>query len=137
MMTYAEEDTQPMDDSEVEKKKHSVLVIEDNEELLQLMTILLKREYNVFTAENGKEGISVLENEDIDLIVSDVMMPEMDGIEFCKYVKSNLEISHIPVILLTAKIRRRIGRKLMKWGRMLLSANHSICRCFMHVSVIC
>ena len=103
MMTYAEEDTQPMDDSEVEKKKHSVLVIEDNEELLQLMTRLLKREYNVFTAENGKEGISVLENEDIDLIVSDVMMPEMDGIEFCKYVKSNLEISHIPVILLTAK----------------------------------
>ena len=90
MMTYAEEDTQPMDDSEVEKKKHSVLVIEDNEELLQLMTRLLKREYNVFTAENGKEGISVLENEDIDLIVSDVMMPEMDGIEFCKYVKSNL-----------------------------------------------
>lgn len=136
-MTYAEEDTQPMDDSEVEKKKHSVLVIEDNEELLQLMTRLLKREYNVFTAENGKEGISVLENEDIDLIVSDVMMPEMDGIEFCKYVKSNLEISHIPVILLTAKIRKRIGRKLMKWGRMLLSANHSICLCFMHVSVIC
>lgn len=81
----------------------SILVVEDNEELLQLMTKLLSRDYNVFTAENGKEGVSVLENEDIDLIVSDVMMPEMDGIEFCKYVKGNLEISHIPVILLTAK----------------------------------
>ena len=57
----------------------------------------------MFAAENGKEGIAVLENEDIDLIVSDVMMPEMDGIEFCKYVKGNLEISHIPIILLTAK----------------------------------
>ncbi len=102
--TYAdEEDIQPDDATETVKKKHSVLVIEDNEELLQLMTRLLKREYNVFTAENGKEGIIVLENEDIDLIVSDVMMPEMDGIEFCKYVKGNLEISHIPVILLTAK----------------------------------
>ncbi len=102
--TYAdEEDVQTNDEAEVVKKKHSVLVIEDNEELLQLMTRLLKREYNVFTAENGKEGIIVLENEDIDLIVSDVMMPEMDGIEFCKYVKGNLEISHIPVILLTAK----------------------------------
>lgn len=98
-----EEDVQTNDEVEVVKKKHSVLVIEDNEELLQLMTRLLKREYNVFTAENGKEGIIVLENEDIDLIVSDVMMPEMDGIEFCKYVKGNLEISHIPVILLTAK----------------------------------
>lgn len=88
---------------EVAAKAHSVLVVEDNEELLQLMTKLLNRDYNVFTAENGKEGITVLENEDIDLIVSDVMMPEMDGIEFCKYVKAHLEISHIPVILLTAK----------------------------------
>lgn len=82
---------------------NSILVVEDNEELLQLMTRLLSRDYNVFAAENGKEGIAVLENEDIDLIVSDLMMPEMDGIEFCKYVKGNLEISHIPIILLTAK----------------------------------
>lgn len=88
---------------ETATKSNSVLVVEDNEELLQLMMKLLSRDYNVFTAENGKEGIAVLENEDIDLIVSDVMMPEMDGIEFCKYVKGNLEISHIPVILLTAK----------------------------------
>lgn len=85
------------------EKANSILVIEDNEELLHLMTKLLRHEYNVFTAENGKEGIAVLENEDIELIVSDVMMPEMDGMEFCKYVKGKLEISHIPVILLTAK----------------------------------
>ena len=85
------------------EKANSILVIEDNEELLHLMTKLLRHEYNVFTAENGKEGIAVLENEDIDLIVSDVMMPEMDGMEFCKYVKGKLEISHIPVILLTAR----------------------------------
>lgn len=85
------------------EKNHSILVLEDNEELLQLMVKLLGRDYRVFTAENGKEGIVVVENEDIDLIVSDIMMPEMDGIEFCKYVKSKLEISHIPVLLLTAK----------------------------------
>lgn len=87
----------------LETKTNTILVIEDNEELLQLMVRLLRRDYNVFTAENGKEAVVVLENEDIDLIVSDVMMPEMDGIQFCKYVKNNLEISHIPVILLTAK----------------------------------
>lgn len=84
-------------------KQHSILVLEDNEELLRLMVRLLGRDYNVFTAENGKEGIVIVENEDIDLIVSDIMMPEMDGIEFCRYVKGKLEISHIPVILLTAK----------------------------------
>ncbi len=84
-------------------KANSILLVEDNEELLHLMTKLLSREYNVFTAENGKEGITVLENEDVDLIVSDIMMPEMDGIEFCKYVKVHIEISHIPIILLTAK----------------------------------
>lgn len=88
---------------ELATKANSILLVEDNEGLLNLMTKLLGREYNVFTAENGKEGIIVLENEDVDLIVSDIMMPEMDGIEFCKYVKGHLEISHIPVILLTAK----------------------------------
>ena len=88
---------------ELATKANSILLVEDNEELLNLMTKLLGREYNVFTAENGKEGIIVLENEDVDLIVSAIMMPEMDGIEFCKYVKGHLEISHIPVILLTAK----------------------------------
>ncbi|MFV0589739.1 response regulator, partial [Bacteroides reticulotermitis] len=85
------------------EKKNTILVVEDNEDLLQLMIRLLSPDYNVCTAENGKEAIIILENEDIDLIVSDVMMPEMDGIEFCKYVKNNLEMSHIPVILLTAK----------------------------------
>lgn len=84
-------------------KTHSLLVVEDKEELLQLMVRLLQREYNVHTAENGQEAIAVIENEDIDLVVSDVMMPVMDGIEFCKYVKNKLELSHIPVILLTAK----------------------------------
>lgn len=88
---------------EKDVQHNSLLVVEDNEELLQLMVRLLRREYNIYTAENGKDAVTVLENEEIDLIVSDVMMPVMDGIELCKYVKGKLEISHIPVILLTAK----------------------------------
>ena len=105
LVAYEEEMDEKLSDEILvtAEKANSILVIEDNEELLHLMTKLLRHEYNVFTAENGKEGIAVLENEDIDLIVSDVMMPEMDGMEFCKYVKGKLEISHIPVILLTAK----------------------------------
>lgn len=93
----------PQAEEQPEAKSYSILLIEDNEDLLQLMVKLLKRDYNVFTALNGKEGIVVVENEDIDLVVSDIMMPEMDGIEFCKYVKNNLDTCHIPVVLLTAK----------------------------------
>lgn len=81
----------------------SLLIVEDNEELLQLMTKLLSTDYIVHTANNGKEAIHWVECEEIDLIVSDVMMPEMDGIEFCRYIKNKIETSHIPVILLTAK----------------------------------
>ena len=84
-------------------KKHSILVLEDNEELLSLMVTLLGREYTIFTGENGKEGLVIIENEEIDLIVSDIMMPEMDGIEFCKLIKNKVEFSHIPILLLTAK----------------------------------
>jgi len=90
-------------ESAVSAVSHSLLIVEDNEELLQLMTKLLGTDYIVHTANNGKEAIDVVEQEEIDLIVSDVMMPEMDGIEFCRYIKNKFETSHIPVVLLTAK----------------------------------
>ena len=83
----------------------SLLLIEDNEDLLHLMTRLLSPTYKVYTAVTGKEGMEVIDREEIDLVVSDIMMPEMDGIEFCKQLKGHLETSHIPVVLLTAKNR--------------------------------
>lgn len=86
-------------------REHSLLLIEDNDDLLQLMVRLLSLDFIVHTAKTGTEGIRCMENEDIDLVVSDIMMPEMDGIAFCKQVKNNLETSHIPIILLTAKNR--------------------------------
>lgn len=96
-----------IDEDEVDEtegcKEHTLLLVEDNEDLLLMMTKLLKSDYNVYTACNGKEGVEVIEGKDIDLIVSDVMMPEMDGIEFCRYIKGHFETSHIPIILLTAK----------------------------------
>lgn len=100
---YNEDAEEQKDKMEKDAQSNFVLVVEDNEELLQLMVRLLRRDYKVYTAENGEDAVTVLENEEVDLIVSDVMMPVMDGIEFCKYVKNKLEISHIPVILLTAK----------------------------------
>jgi ligand-binding sensor domain-containing protein/DNA-binding response OmpR family regulator len=85
------------------KKIYTLLLLEDNEELLNLMVKLLGADYNLLTGATGKDGIEIIEQEDISLIVSDIMMPEMDGIEFCKYVKSNIDTCHIPLILLTAK----------------------------------
>lgn len=86
-----------------QKTSSSVLIVEDNEEILHLIHQLLNRDYQVFTATNGKEAVLVLEHEKIDIIVSDIMMPEMDGVELCKLLKNNIEYSHIPLILLTAK----------------------------------
>ena len=65
---------------------------------------MLSKRYNIYTATNGKEAIEVMTQEDISLIVSDVMMPEMNGYELCRKVKQDIEFSHIPIILLTAKI---------------------------------
>lgn len=85
------------------KLAYNLLIVEDNEELLHLMERLLSAEYKVYTASNGKEGVECVKQQEIHLIVSDVMMPVMDGIEFCRTIKSDIDTSHIPVILLTAK----------------------------------
>lgn len=85
------------------EKAHTLLLVEDDEELLQLMEHLLSKDYKVYTAKNGEEGLACTKRHDIDLIVSDVMMPVMDGIAFCKQIKSNFDTSHIPFLLLTAK----------------------------------
>ncbi len=81
-----------------------ILVVEDNREMLQFLTSILKKKYQILTAENGREGLKVAKNQEVDLIISDVMMPEMDGMLFCEKIKKNFATSHIPVILLTAKV---------------------------------
>lgn len=83
----------------------AVLLVEDNTELLALMVKLLRYDYRVYTANNGCEAQEVLKQQEIAFIVSDVMMPVMDGMTFCRYVKTSFENSHIPIILLTAKTK--------------------------------
>ncbi len=81
----------------------TILVVEDNQELLSLIANLLSAHYQIITASNGVEALSIIQTHDIDIIISDVMMPEMDGFELCITLKKNIETSHIPIILLTAK----------------------------------
>jgi len=80
-----------------------VLVVEDNIDMLDFIANKLKENYIVEKATNGKEAIEILKTKPVDIIVSDIMMPEMDGFELCQIIKSNIEYSHIIFILLTAK----------------------------------
>ena len=91
--------------SETKEETHpfTILLVDDNYDFLKFLSESLARKYHVLKATNGKQALNVLEKEDIDLVVSDIMMPEMDGIELCRYIKNKFEYCHIPVILLTAK----------------------------------
>src|SRR3990170_5958017 len=81
----------------------AILLVDDEEEIVEFLERILKIKYTVFKAENGQEALKILANEAVQLVVSDVMMPVMDGFELCKTIKASFEYSHIPVILLTAK----------------------------------
>lgn len=89
--------------SGVGPRSFRILIVEDNEELLQMTTDALRPHFRILKAHNGIEALDVLKYNDVDIIVSDVMMPQMDGIELCTKVKEDINYSHIPVILLTAK----------------------------------
>ncbi len=93
-----------------------VLLVEDNTELLEFMKETLENKYQIFTAKNGSEALLKIKNALPDLIISDVMMPEMDGYEFTRIIKSELNTSHIPVILLTAKSGPDYRYKGLKTG---------------------
>ena len=83
-------------------QKEKLLLVEDNTELRYFIKNLLQDKYQIFEAANGKEGLSIAIKIVPKLVIADVMMPEMDGFEFCKQLKTHEEISHIPVIILTA-----------------------------------
>ena len=96
-----------LDDSETKEilsktYPYTILITEDDDEVRCFLERELSLHFKIRTAANGKEALRVLEEEEISLVVSDVMMPEMNGFELCRTIKSQLPFSHIPVILLTA-----------------------------------
>ena len=90
--------------------RYKLLVVEDDKEIRKYLREILGREYRVLEAEDGLQGLELVIKELPDCVITDVMMPEMDGIELCKKIKTNEKTCHIPVILLTAKtaIEQRI-----------------------------
>lgn len=92
-------------DGKPTKTKHRILVAEDDEEIRRYICRELGSDFHVKECTNGKEALSLVHDRMPDLIISDVMMPEMDGMTLCRKVKGNIHLNHIPVILLTAKNR--------------------------------
>ena len=86
-----------------ESDKSTILLVEDNKEIREYMSAILENKYSVLKAENGKVGVEMASQMIPDLIVSDIMMPEMDGFEAARLIKADEKTSHIPMILLTAK----------------------------------
>ena len=85
------------------QKKETILIVEDNKDMRSYIRTLLVGDYRLFEAGDGQEALEIVQKHTIDLIVSDLMMPVMDGMELSRRVKSNFAISHIPFLMLTAK----------------------------------
>ncbi|HTJ50149.1 MAG TPA: two-component regulator propeller domain-containing protein [Cyclobacteriaceae bacterium] len=91
------------DDLSSRKGLKSLLIVEDDEEIRGFLREYFEKDYRIFEASNGAEGNESASTHHPDLIITDIMMPVMNGIDFCKLLKSNIRTSHIPVIMLTAK----------------------------------
>ena len=96
--------------------RYTLLVVEDSLEMQSFVVKQLSSEYQVLTAMNGVEALRILEEQTVHLIISDIMMPEMDGLELCERLRSELDYSHIPIILLTAKTTLQAKIEGMKLG---------------------
>ena len=107
-----EDDPQDQPDEDI----YRLLVVEDNAELLMLMRQLLKATYHVYAAKNGREALKIIHQKDLDLIISDVMMPEMDGYALTKAIKSDPNYNHLPIILLTAKTQEEDEQEALLLG---------------------
>ncbi|MBR1547898.1 MAG: response regulator [Prevotella sp.] len=97
-MSMSVKDVQPVDEN-----ASRILIVEDNRELLMLMKRLMQTKYHILTATNGSEALTMVGEKQVDLIVSDVTMPVMDGYELTRHLKQDSAYSHLPIILLTAK----------------------------------
>lgn len=96
--------------------KNKILIVEDNDELRGLLVRLFSKVYSVYEAQDGEEGLEKTKEIQPDIVLSDIMMPKMSGIEMCRKIKSKFDTSHIPVILLTAQTAEEYTVQGLKMG---------------------
>lgn len=94
----------------------TLLLVEDNKDFREFMSESLSGDYTVLTSNNGQEALDRLGENDINFVISDIMMPIMDGLELCKQIKTNINWSHIPVILLTARTTEEYKLQGLEYG---------------------
>lgn len=91
----------------IDKPIKNVLIVDDEPNILLSLEFLMKKSgFNVFIGRDGKEALTTIENEAIDLIILDIMMPEVDGLEVCKIIRNRADYEHIKIIFLSAKIKK-------------------------------
>lgn len=106
----------PSSSSTADDDSYQLLIVEDNVELLLLMQQLFSRDYHVLTAANGEEALRVIANHELDLVISDVMMPLMDGYELTRRLKNDPNTQRLPIILLTAKTQEEDREEALTIG---------------------
>lgn len=102
--------------SNVPTEKPQILIVDDNDELREYISVCFSNEYKVITAPSPKIALEIIMQHNINLIISDIMMPEIDGFEFCKMLKSKAHLSHIPIILLSALTKSEFILKGLQYG---------------------
>ena len=101
---------------EHEDNRRTILIVDDNEEMLQFMAGIFSREYAIETAGDGEEAEQVIKTKHIDLVITDLMMPKVDGLELTQHIKSDPDTNYIPVILLTAKTAIESRLQALQYG---------------------
>lgn len=85
------------------RKRHTIVVADDNPDILNLLDEELSDRYNIIGCKNGKEAFDIINKDKVDLLITDIIMPEIDGLELCRMIRHNVRLSHLPIILLSAK----------------------------------
>ena len=108
---------EPEEELEIDASLPTLLLVEDNKDLCQLIKLQLEDKFNIHIANNGVEGLKKVHLYHPDIVVTDQMMPEMDGLEMLQSIRKDFQISHIPVIILTAKSDEGAKPKRSLWVR--------------------
>lgn len=101
---------------EQQDSKHTILIVDDSQDMRNFLSTILSRDYNIESAADGEEAKQIVRTQPIDLVVTDLMMPKVDGLELTQFIKKNPDIDYIPVILLTAKTAIESRLEALKYG---------------------